>query len=103
MHAAARNICTIAPLPARRSSCVRTLSRVDRPLTATFVKYTPRSELEDQIAQAEERKRAEEARLAALVEEKKRLEAPPPNAPRFDPMTGQPIPKFDPMTGKQNW
>ena len=35
----------------------------------------------------EERKRAEEARLAALVEEKKRLEAPPPNAPRFDPMT----------------
>jgi len=22
---------------------------------------------------------------------------------RFDPMTGQPLPKFDPNTGKQNW
>ena len=74
-----------------------TVPRFD-PNTGQPILQPPSGNIEAQIAQAEERKRAEEARLAALVEEKRRLEAP-----RFDPMTGQPIPKFDPQTGQQNW
>ena len=50
MHAAARNICTIAPLPARRSSCVRTLSRVDRLFKAMVMTAFPPIEALDDKA-----------------------------------------------------